>query len=179
MIAELDDIHERLGRDHFADRLATNVLDPDPVETEAFFSKDLAYKSLVAARYLIQHANSYKVRRRRGSQKQLATEVFVQKVGRERSLLQNAVNGYLALDGRLPAQPNPRRRAEKRLWNLALRGEPLPADLVSDPRAAAVLGRIMKDLARRLHDEEVERDAEKKRAQKKARQQARREQRGL
>lgn len=143
----------------FAEALADNIMEPDPVETAAFRSDDLAFKSLVATRYLIENTQSILRRRRRGSVAQRRTEGFIQKVGRERRVLENIVNGIRARTGVLPNTPNPRQRAMRRLWNENMKG-PVPA------------GRY-----RELLNEEVEAVAERKRQAKKARQEARKAER--
>lgn len=141
----------------FAEALADNIMEPDPVETAAFRSEELAFKSLAATRYLIENTRSVLARRRRGSEQQRRTEGFLQKVGYERRLLENIVNGLRAQRGMLPNQPNPRRRAERRLVSENLAGD------------------VKRGRFRELVEEERAIDAEKKKQAKKARQQARRD----
>lgn len=143
----------------FAEALADNIMEPEPAETAAFRSEELAFKSLNATKYLIENTRSVLARRRRGSEQQRRTEGFLQKVNYERRLLENIVNGLRAQRGLLPNAPNPRRRAERRLVNENLAGD-------------VKRGRI-----RELIEEEKAIDAEKKKQAKKARQQARRERR--
>lgn len=140
----------------FAEALADNIMDPDPVETAAFRSDELAYFSLSGARYLIEHSNEVLKRRRRGSRAQFDTRRFQMSVGRERRILGSIVDGIRAKNGMLPNAPNPRRRAMMRLWNENMAG-PVPA------------GRF-----RVLLDEETERDAQSKRDQKRLRKEAKR-----
>lgn len=141
----------------FREALATNIMEPDPVETLAFRSETLAWKALASARELIEQAQSFQARDRKGSRTRRGRDAFIQKVGRERRILQMRVDGFRAEKGILPNTPNPRRRAEKRLWSEAMKGEAIPA------------GRW-----REILTEEIEKDKQRKRDQKKARQAARR-----
>lgn len=141
----------------FAETLVTNILDPDPVETAAFRSDELAYLSFVATRWLIDNAKDVRARKRRGSQKERATDAYIRLVGRERRVLEQIVSGLRAKNGVLPAAPNPRRRAERRLWSLAMKGEAIPAGMW-----------------RVILEEEIVRDRSRKRDQKRSRQTARR-----
>lgn len=143
----------------FAEALADNIMEPDPVETAAFRHEDLAFKSLAATKYLIENANSVLKRRRRGSQQQRRTENFVQKVGLERRLLELRVNGIRAEKGLLPNAPNPRQRAMRRLATENLQGD------------------VPKGRIRELIIEEQEKDRERKKQAKKERQAARRAER--
>lgn len=158
-IEELKALEQR-DPNAFAEALADNIMEPDPVETAAFRSEELAFLAFNASKYLIDHANVMKRQRRRGSRLQVRTDVFIQKVGRERRVLQARVDGLRAERGILPNAPNPRGRAMRRLWNEAMRG-PVPE------------GRW-----RELLDEEAQRDRDKKRDQKRARAQAKKEARG-
>jgi hypothetical protein len=114
---------EKRDRNAFAEALADNIMEPDPIETDAFRSDELAFQSLAAARYLIDNANSVMNRRRRGSREQRGTERFLQMVGRERRILENVVNGIRARKGMLPNAPNPRQRALRRLATENLAGD--------------------------------------------------------
>lgn len=155
---ELVDLEKR-DRNAFAEALADNIMEPDPVETDAFRSDDLAFQSLAAARYLIDNANTVLRRRRRGSKEQRGTERFMQAVGRERRILENIVNGMRARKGMLPNAPNPRQRALRRLATENLQGD------------------VPKGRFRDLVIEEQQIDKDRKREQKKARQEARRAER--
>lgn len=151
---------ELRDRNGFAEALADNIMDPDPTETAAFRSDELAFKSLAAARYLIDNANTVMRRRRRGSQEQRGTERFMQTVGRERRILENITNGIRAKNGMLPNTPNPRQRALRRLASENLAGD------------------VPKGRFRDLIEEEIQVDKDRKYQQKKARQAARRAERG-
>ncbi|HET7386189.1 MAG TPA: hypothetical protein VFJ19_05930 [Nocardioidaceae bacterium] len=144
----------------FSEALADNIMEPDPVETEAFRSDQLVFKSLAAVRYLQENAQSVLKRRRRGSQQKRRTEGFIQKVGYERRILENVRNGVRARKGLLPNAPNPRQRALRRLASENLAG-------------ATPQGRF-----RVLVIEEQDKDKERKRQAKKQRQAARRADRG-
>lgn len=141
----------------FAEDLADNIMEPLELDTRAFRSDELAFKSLAAAKYLIDRANEQARRHRANSAKQRATIAFRQKVAREGRILENVVNGIKARNGILPAAPNPRRRAKERLWSEAMKGDAIPA------------GRW-----REILDEEIEKDRERKKQAKKARRDARR-----
>lgn len=141
----------------FAEDLADNIVEPIALDTAAFRSDELAFKSLAAANYLIDRTNEQARRHRANSDKQRATIAFGHKVARERRILENVVNGIKARNGILPAAPNPRRRAKERLWSEAMKGGPIPA------------GRW-----RQILDEEIEKDRERKKQAKKARRQVRR-----
>lgn len=143
----------------FAESLADNIMEPDPVETAAFRSEQLVFKSYAASRYLIENAKAVIARRRRGSERKRATEHYMHKVGYERRILENICNGLRAQKGLLPNAPNPRRRAERRLVNENLAGD------------------VKKGRIRELIEEEKAIDAEKKKQAKKARQAARKERR--
>lgn len=141
----------------FAEALADNIAEPLDIETAAFRSDDLAFKSLAAANYLIDRTNEVVRRHRRNSDKQRASIAFGHKVARERRILENIVGGIKARNGILPTAPNPRRRAQQRLWNEAMKGGPIPA------------GRW-----RELLDEEVEKDRARRKQAKRARRDMRR-----
>lgn len=141
----------------FAEAFADNVAEPDPVETAAFRSDELAFKSFAAAQYLIDRTNETVRRYRNQSDKQRASIAFGHKVARERRILENIVNGIKARNGILPAAPNPRRRAKDRLWNEAMKGGVLPPGLW-----------------RQLLEEEIEKDRARKKAAKIARREMRR-----
>lgn len=107
----------------FAEQLADNIMDPDPVETAAFRHPDLAFKSEIATRYLLENARSVLARRRRGSQEQRRTEMFLSRVNMERRFLKLVTDGQRAQRGQLPAQPNPRQRALRKLASENLAGD--------------------------------------------------------
>lgn len=159
----------------FTQALADAIMDPIPVETAAFRSEELAFKALASAKQLIEQANYFQTNVRSNAAKKRGRAFFIQAVGRERQVLQNRVNGILAERGQLPNQPNPRRRAEKRMWNLALRGTPIPEAYAADPDEAARLGVLLQAMAKALYAEEVERDAERKRQQRRAARQRRKD----
>lgn len=162
-IKELDALEVRSPVE-FAEALADNIMEPDPIETQAFRSEDLAFKSLKAARYLIDHSGAVMKHRRRGSKQQQATREFMNRVGQERRLLEYIVNGIRAAKGQIPNAPNPRQRALRRLATENLKGDV--------PR-----GRF-----RELMIEEQEIDKERKRQakleQKQRRQEAKKRDRG-
>ena len=149
-IKELDALEVRDPLE-FAEALADNIMEPDPIETSAFRSEELVFKSYKAARYLIDHSGAVLNRRRRGSKEQQATREFMNRVGQERRLLEYIVNGLRASKGLTPNAPNPRQRALRRLATENLKGDV--------PR-----GRF-----RELVIEEQEVDRERKRQQKEER----------
>jgi hypothetical protein len=151
LIAELDAL-EAADRTSFAERLADNIMDPLLEETVAFRSEELAFKSFAAARYLVDNANEVLRRRRRGSAQQRGTREFLLKVGHERRILENIVNGMRAQRGQLPNTPNPRRRAMMELWNMVLRGE-----------------EVNQQTPRLLFEAEKAKDVERKKQERKAR----------
>lgn len=140
----------------FAEELADNIVEPLELDTHAFRSDELAFKSLAAATYLIERTKEQARRHRANSDKQRATIAFGHKVARERRILENVVNGIKARSGILPAAPNPGRRAKERLWSEAMKNQPIPP------------GRW-----REILDEEIEKDRERKKQAKRARRQAR------
>ena len=156
-IKELDALEVRDPLE-FAEALADNIMETDPIETLAFRSDELAFKSLKAARYLLDHSGAVLQRRRRGSREQQATREFMNRVGAERRLLESIVNGIRAKKGLNPNAPNPRQRALRRLATENLKGDV--------PR-----GRF-----RELMIEEQEIDRERKAEAKRERRQARRDQ---
>lgn len=147
---------EQLGVKEFADALADNIMEPLPVETAAFRSDALAFLSLTAARYLIDHANEILRQRHRSRHARRGTQHFVNLVGRERRILENIVNGLRAKNGDLPNAPNPRKRAMQRLWNENMAGD------------------VPQGRYKVLFLEEQELAAQRKRDEKKARRDARR-----
>ena len=102
----------------FRDALADNLFEPDEVETAAFRHTELAWRSLAAARYLIDHANTT-IKAREGDQSkkgaQLATARFRDRVGMERRLLESIVAGDRARNGILSNAPSAQSRALRRL----------------------------------------------------------------
>lgn len=122
-ITELLDIERTLGSREFAEALADNIMEPDPVETAAFRSDELAALSLAGAIYLIDHSNEVLRDRRRSSRQAHETRRFQMEVGRERRVLAHIVDGIRAKAGILPNQPNLRRRAERRLVQENLKGD--------------------------------------------------------
>lgn len=144
----------------FAELLADNLMEPDPVEVAAFRSDALAWKSLTATKYLIDRTNEQIRRHRANSDRQRGSIAFRNKVVREQRVLQQIVDGLRAKNGILPNLPNPKRRAQIRLWNLAMTNQP-----------------IAPGTWRVLLEEEKEKDAQRKRDAKKARRDARREER--
>lgn len=143
----------------YAEALADCVMLPDEFEQAAFRSEQLAQRSLIAARYLLDNVNT-QIRQRpdesKGAWGQRASH-FRNRVGMERRILDAIVTGLRAQLGILPAAPNPRARAMRRLWSENMRG-PIPA------------GRF-----RELLEEEQQRDADARRAAKEERKRQRRE----
>lgn len=104
----------------FAEALADNVMYPDPLEQAAFRSPVLADRSLAACRFLIAEVNST-IRQREGETRGAwlrRAEHFRHRVGMERRLLEAITAGLRAQRGVLPASPNPRARAMRRLATL-------------------------------------------------------------
>lgn len=106
-----------LSEQTFTDSLADCIADPDPVEQAAFRGEQLAFRSLNACRYLIDHVNTTirKKESESGSEWRARAEHFRSIVGRERRLLEYIVAGIRARQGILPAAPNPRARAKDEL----------------------------------------------------------------
>ena len=106
-----------LGDVQYAEALADCVMDPEPTEQAAFRSDALANRSLIAARYLIDHVNSTIRRNEAESNGSWAkrAEHYRNRVGMERRLLETIVAGIRAQRGMLAAPPNPRGRALKEL----------------------------------------------------------------
>lgn len=152
-VTELIEQFQGYPDQQYAEALADNVMDPDPVETAAFRSEQLAQRSLVAARYLIDNVNNQLRRKEGESGKAWAAraEHYRTRIGMERRLLETIVAGLRARAGIVPNAPNPR-------------------------------GRAMRELARRhpqeylaLVREEQERDQERARAAKEERKRLRKE----
>lgn len=141
----------------FAEALADNIMEPDPAETAALRSEELAMKSLVAARFLIDNTNVVLRTKQRGTDEHRRTEHFINSVGRERRLLESIVQGLRAQHGILPTAPNPRGRAMRRLVNENMRGD------------------VAKGRFRELVIEETEVDRQRKVREKEERKRARRE----
>lgn len=116
----------------YAEALADCIMDPEPVEVAAFRSSQLAYRSLVACRYLIDHANTtiaYRKQLEESGQtvddmttkwKQRATARFRDRVGMERRLLEQIIAGDAARNGRISNAPSAQGRALRRLKQLHL-----------------------------------------------------------
>lgn len=126
-VADLIAMFAAESDDRFAQALADCIMDPVADEVAAFRSPELVARSAVAAKYLIDHVNTV-MRTRAGadaSNKDLRrrTEVFRNKVGRERAILATIINEAEARKGIIRNAYNPRRRAEKRLYQLALQGD--------------------------------------------------------
>lgn len=160
-VAELAALELR-DRTSFAEELADNIVEPDPVDTAAFRSDELAFKSLAAAIYLLQRTEEQIARHRRdrNRKKEVDAGRFGVKVQYERRLLQNITDGIKARNGIVPTAPNLRRRAMDRLVNENLAGDV--------PR-----GRF-----RQILEEEKAKEAERKKQEKKARRQNRRDRDG-
>lgn len=102
----------------YAEALADCIMDPRPEEVAAFRSSELAYRSLVAARYLIKHANTTMEHREGDASakgKQRRTARFRDLVGMERQLLEHIVAGDNARKGRMSQAPSAQSRALRRL----------------------------------------------------------------
>lgn len=109
----------------FAEEVADILLapDPDPVEIAALRSEEVAFLAWNATKYLLEHSGAVLRTRRRGSQEANATKRFQVEIRREERLLEAIVNGIRARRGQLPAQRNPKRRAERRLVQENLKGD--------------------------------------------------------
>lgn len=101
----------------YADALAVNITEPDADEQAAFRSAELAQRSLVACRFLIENVNATIRRKSDESGKAwvLRAEHFRSRVGMERRLLEAVVAGLRAEKGILSSAPNPRGRAMRTL----------------------------------------------------------------
>lgn len=123
--------------DRYASSLADCVMDADKkdpelreivaIEQAAFRSPELVARSVIAARYLIDHVNTV-IRTRTGpeassNEVRRRTEAFRNKVGRERRLLEEIQRSLELQKGIIRNAPNPRARAMKRLWQLNLAGD--------------------------------------------------------
>lgn len=139
----------------FERAVAANIREAIADETAALRSAELAFKSLAAVQTLLVKTDEQIRRFARDPERLARVKRFRLQVERERRILQHIVDGERARRGIIPNSPNPRRRAERRLWSEALAG-PVPA------------GR-----ARELLEEEI---AKKKERQKQAKQ-ARRDER--
>ena len=124
-LAGLIQVLDRQTDVDFAEALADCIMDPEPVEVAAFRSGQLAHRSLAATQFLIDHANTT-INTREGEDasrkwKQRATARFRDRVGLERKLLIQIVNGELARQGRDPSNaPSAQGRALRRLKQLHL-----------------------------------------------------------
>lgn len=138
----------------YAQSLADCVVDPEPVEHAAYRSDELAERSLAAAVFLVNTTNS--LMKNGPSRDDPAwvhrTQHFLNRIGMERRLLGTIVDGMYARQGRVKNAPNPRRRAQERLWNLVMSGRPVdpqtPALLMADEEAKEKV-RKAQDKARR------------------------------
>lgn len=147
-------LEQEQGPRVFAEALADNIMEPDPIETAAFRSDELAGLSHIAATYLIEHSNEVLRGRKRGSRQAYDTRRFQMAVGLERRRLAAVIEGIRARRGILPNQYNIRRRAERRLVQENLKG-PVPQ------------GRFI-EILREEEEAKKERDRDAKRARAKA-----------
>jgi hypothetical protein len=109
----------------FQQSLADCIMDPDDLEQAAFRSEQLAFRSLAAAKTLIEQTNRLLVRKQGESTKgwQVRTEHFRTRVGMERRILQTITDGIRARDGFVASAPNPVQRAMRRLAQLNRAGD--------------------------------------------------------
>jgi len=145
----------------FAEALADCIIDPIPVEVAAFRSSELAYRSLVAARFLIKHANTTIELKKMGedpNQSKKArikgTARFRDRVGMERQLLEQIVAGDNARNGRVSSAPSAQSRALARLKQRHLAEF---QDLKREEQA-----KIDAEAAERRRIRKAERDAERR-----------------
>ena len=143
----------------FAEALADNVMDPVAEETAAFRSDELARRSLAATQYLINNVNSTIKKNAGESNKgwQHRAEHYRSRIGMERRQLLDIVRGMDARLGRINNAPQPRRRAEKRLWNLVLADKP-----------------VSRETLRQLLEEEQQKDIDAREKEKERRKAAKR-----
>lgn len=142
----------------YAQALADSIMDPIAEEQAAFRSPELAQRSLVATRFLIDDVNAAIQRKADESTKSWRSRAdhFRNRVGMERRLLEAIVDGLRAQRGILPAQPNPKARAMRRLWSENMAGD------------------VPKGRYRELLELEQQADADRAARQKEERKQARR-----
>lgn len=107
----------------FAEAVADNIMDPVTEETAALRSDELAPKTLIAVRFLIDHTLNATKRPPKGSDAERRRNHFLTSVNRERRVLEMIVAGIRAKNGVLPNAPNPRARALQRLANENLAGD--------------------------------------------------------
>lgn len=142
-----------LSDDRYAKALGQNIAKPLPEETAAFRSRDLAVRTEVACKHLIS-TNAAKIQhvlvgtetdvvKKRG---QVAH--FISKVRRELALVQSIITEADAQKGILRNAGNPRRRAERRLWQENMAGD------------------VPKGRFRELLQEEEQKEVERRRAAK-------------
>lgn len=123
---------QAMSDQRYSDEMARVVIspereDPDGTLIAAFRSAELVNRSVVAADFLVARTNT--VMRELSPEdasnkaKQAGRAAFRDKIGRERSILRNILNGLKAQRGILDNAPNPRRRAQERLAQLNLKGD--------------------------------------------------------
>ena len=116
-IADMISQLEILADVRFAEALADCIMDPEPTEQAAFRSEALAFRTLTAARYLLDHVNVTIHRNdteSNGSWLKRA-EHYRNRVGMERRTVETIVAGLRAQRGMLTSTPNPRHRAMRAL----------------------------------------------------------------
>ena len=104
--------------DDFAEALADVIMEPYSVGVAAFHAPELRRKSLIACKYLADHARAVMRHREPSASNKFlqgATERFLAKVNRERRLIENQITGDLADRGIISQSPSPRARALRRL----------------------------------------------------------------
>jgi hypothetical protein len=103
-------------------------------ERAAFRSPELAVRAQAAAKFLIDNVNT-DIRRSAGESNKAwegRAARYRNRVGYEHRILNEVVAGLYAQQGRLDNRPNPRRRAQERLWSLVLAGQPVGKDTLRE-----------------------------------------------
>lgn len=145
-VADLIEHFTGLSDDRYARALAQNIAKPVPEETAAFRSHELVVRTDAACKFLIS-TNAAKITHALVGQetdvakKRGQVAHFIAKVRREQALVASIITEMDAQKGILRNAGNPRRRAERRLWQENMAG-PVPKgrgrELLEEENAAEV-----------------------------------------
>ena len=145
-VADLIEHFTGLSDDRYARALAQNIAKPVPEETAAFRSRELAVRTDAAGRYLRSSGAAKITHGLVGQEPDLAKKRhgiahFLAKVHREQALVASIITEMDAQKGILRNAGNPRRRAERRLWQENMAGD-VPKgryrELLEEEKAAEV-----------------------------------------
>lgn len=152
-IKELDALTDPEYKDVFT----VYLRDPSLVDQLAFRSPKLAARSLQVCLWLLENVRTT-LRGTDDRRRAYRLELLRNAARKEERVLRTVVDGLRAQQGILPFAPNPRRRAEHRVWQLLLRGDT-----------------VTPEMAKRILSEEHERDRQRRAEERERRRQRKRE----